>query len=159
MRLRHRGVRPHLALCLAVIILLGGCAVAHTRPQAAPRSPGSELVERMTFPPLDLTVPRVGREVERRVLPNGLVLYLASDPSLPVLKAYALFRAGSLYEEPSRPGVAQFTAAQLRSGGTEGQRLALDLQYVAECRGLAGLWLDLKIMVWTLSRLTGKGAN
>ncbi len=124
MRLRHRGVRPHLALCLAVIILLGGCAVAHTRPQAAPRSPGSELVERMTFPPLDLTVPRVGREVERRVLPNGLVLYLASDPSLPVLKAYALFRAGSLYEEPSRPGVAQFTAAQLRSGGTEGMSSA-----------------------------------
>jgi lipopolysaccharide/colanic/teichoic acid biosynthesis glycosyltransferase len=29
----------------------------------------------------------------------------------------------------------------------------------AQCKGLAGLWLDLKIMVWTLSRLTGKGAN
>ena len=36
---------------------------------------------------------------------------------------------------------------------------ALDLRYVAESRGFAGLWLDLKIMAWTLSRLTGKGAN
>jgi len=60
--------------------------------------------------------PSLGREVERRVLPNGLVLYLATDRSLPVFKAYALFRAGSLYEEPSKPGVAQFTASQLRAG-------------------------------------------
>lgn len=73
----------------------------------------------MNIPPLELSIPRVGREVERRVLSNGLVLYLASDRSLPVFKAYALFRAGSLYEEPSRPGVAQFTASQLRSGGTQ----------------------------------------
>ena len=58
-----------------------------------------------------------------------------------------------------RPGITGLAQALIRSGGTEGQRLALDLQYVAECRGLAGLWLDLKIMVWTLLRLTGKGAN
>ena len=73
----------------------------------------------MTFPPLQLSIPRVGREVERRVLPNGLVLYLASDRSLPVFKAYAVFRAGSLYEDAAAPGAAQFTASQLRSGGTE----------------------------------------
>lgn len=58
-----------------------------------------------------------------------------------------------------RPGITGLAQALIRSGGTEGQRLTLDLRYVAECRGLAGLWLDLKIMVWTLSRLTGKGAN
>lgn len=58
-----------------------------------------------------------------------------------------------------RPGITGLAQALIRSGGTEGQRLALDLRYVAQCRGPAGLWLDLKIMVWTLSRLTGKGAN
>ncbi len=79
----------------------------------------------MRVPPLELSIPRVGREVERRVLSNGLVLYLASDRSLPVFKAYALFRAGSLYEEPSKPGAAQFTASQLRSGGT--QRMSFTL--------------------------------
>jgi len=72
----------------------------------------------MTFPPLQLSIPRVGREVERRVLPNGLILYLASDRSLPVLHAHAVLRGGSLYEGAARPGLAQFTASQLRSGGT-----------------------------------------
>ena len=60
----------------------------------------------------------MGREVDRRILGNGIVLYLAEDRSLPVLNVSAVFRAGSLYETPARPGVAQFTASQLRNGGT-----------------------------------------
>jgi zinc protease len=119
MSARRGGRPPRISICLALAALVSGCAVAANSPQAAPRSPGAALVQRMTIPPLELSIPRVGREVERRVLSNGLVLYLASDRSLPVFKAYALFRAGSLYEEPSKPGVAQFTASQLRSGGTQ----------------------------------------
>jgi predicted Zn-dependent peptidase len=72
----------------------------------------------MTFSPLQVTIPRVGREMDRRVLGNGIILYLAEDQSLPVLDVYAVFRAGSLYETAARPGVAQFTASQLRNGGT-----------------------------------------
>jgi len=116
---RRRGVPSRISSWLALAILVGGCAVAGSGQQAALRSPGSALVQQMSFAPLELAIPRVGREVERRVLSNGLVLYLATDRSLPVFKAYALFRAGSLYEEPSKPGVAQFTASQLRSGGTD----------------------------------------
>ena len=111
-------LRVRLVGSLALASVLTGCAAEEFTPQGQPRSPGSALVREMVFPPLQLTIPRVGREVQRRVLPNGLVLYLASDPSLPVLNAYAVFRAGSLYEAPSRPGVAQFTASQLRAGGT-----------------------------------------
>ncbi len=85
---------------------------------APARSPGAALVQRMTFSPLQIDIPRLGREVERRVLPNGITLYLASDRSLPVLNVYAVFRAGSLYEGAGRPGLAQFAASQLRSGGT-----------------------------------------
>jgi zinc protease len=73
----------------------------------------------MVFPPLQLTTPRLGTDIQRRVLSNGIVLYLATDRSVPLVKAYALFRAGSLYEDPARPGVAQFTASQLRAGGTD----------------------------------------
>jgi len=58
-----------------------GCATDTALRHDPPRSPGAALVQRMTFPPLQLTVPRVGREVERRVLSNGMVLYLASDRS------------------------------------------------------------------------------
>ena len=35
------------------------------------------------------------------------------------------------------------------------QRLALDLRYVRE----HNLWLDLRILGWTLGRLSGKGSN
>jgi zinc protease len=119
MSARRERIRARSAWGLALAILLTGCAIDGKLQQASPRSPGSEIVRRMTFPPLQLSIPRVGREVERRVLSNGLVLYLASDRSLPVFKAYAVFRAGSLYEDMAKPGVAQFTASQLRSGGTE----------------------------------------
>jgi len=102
----------------ALALLVTGCATDATLRQGPPRSPGAALVQRMTFSPLQIDIPHVGREVERRVLPNGMTLYLASDRSLPVLNAYAVFRAGSLYEGADRPGLAQFTASQLRSGGT-----------------------------------------
>jgi zinc protease len=106
------------ARVLMLGLLLTGCALdAPSRPEA-PQSPGAALVRRMTFAPLELRIPRVGRDVDRRVLPNGIVLYLADDRSLPLVQASAVFRAGSLFEDPARPAVARFTASQLRSGGT-----------------------------------------
>ncbi|MCX5736183.1 MAG: pitrilysin family protein, partial [candidate division NC10 bacterium] len=111
-------IRIFLIGGLLLSCVLAGCATEGLTSQEQPRSPGSALVREMVFPPLQLTIPRVGREVQRRLLPNGIVLYLASDPSLPVLNAYAVFRAGSLYEAPASPGVARFTASQLRAGGT-----------------------------------------
>jgi len=118
MRTRH-GWRRHAARLALLAVLTGGCAAEADLQHGPPHSSGAALVQRMTFPPLELTIPRLGREVERRVLPNGLVLYLASDRSLPLIKAYAVFRAGSVYEDAARPGSAQFTATQLRAGGTD----------------------------------------
>ena len=54
-----------------------------------------------------------------------------------------------------RPGITGLAQALLRSEGTEDDRRALDLRYVRE----HGLWLDLKIMAWTVGRLTGRGSN
>ncbi|MBX3658720.1 MAG: sugar transferase [Ramlibacter sp.] len=54
-----------------------------------------------------------------------------------------------------RPGITGLAQALYRSDSTPAQRLDADLRYTRE----AGLWLDLKIMVWTLSRLTGRGSN
>jgi lipopolysaccharide/colanic/teichoic acid biosynthesis glycosyltransferase len=53
------------------------------------------------------------------------------------------------------PGITGLAQVVLRSEGTEDERRALDLRYVRE----RSLWLDLKIMGWTLTRLTGKGGN
>lgn len=54
-----------------------------------------------------------------------------------------------------RPGITGLAQAALRSEATPPQRLALDLQYVREHT----CWMDLKIMAWTLRRLSGKGGN
>lgn len=54
-----------------------------------------------------------------------------------------------------RPGITGLAQATIRSEGAPGERLALDLRYVRE----HNLWLDLKIMAWTLGRLSGKGSN
>jgi predicted Zn-dependent peptidase len=116
--IRRRSRRTPLPVLIVAFVLLSGCATGVPVGQGPRQSPGAELVRRMTFPPLQIAIPRVGRDVERRVLPNGIVLYLAEDHSLPLLDAHAVFRAGRLYEATHRPGVAQFTASQLRNGGT-----------------------------------------
>ena len=54
-----------------------------------------------------------------------------------------------------RPGITGLAQALLRSEATAGQRLALDLRYARE----HSAWLDLRILGWTLARLTGKGSN
>jgi lipopolysaccharide/colanic/teichoic acid biosynthesis glycosyltransferase len=54
-----------------------------------------------------------------------------------------------------RPGITGLAQALLRSEGSPEQRLALDLRYGRE----HSAWMDLKIMWWTLARLSGKGSN
>lgn len=53
-----------------------------------------------------------------------------------------------------RPGITGLAQAVMRSAATPEQRLALDLRYVREHT----LWLDIKIMLWTVRRLHGSGA-
>jgi len=53
-----------------------------------------------------------------------------------------------------RPGITGLAQASLRSQATPEQRLALDLRYARE----RSLWLDAKIVAWTLGRF-GQGSN
>lgn len=111
----------------------------------------------------DPRITRVGRVIRRTSLDELPQLWnvLIGDMSLvgprPDVPAQR-----SLYTEADwgqrcqvRPGITGLAQAQLRSAATPEQRLALDLQYSRE----PSLWLDLKVMVWTLGRLTGKGSN
>jgi zinc protease len=115
---RQRSSTRAIAGLCALSLLLAACATETPLVSGPRESPGAEMVRGMRFPDLTMRIPRIGREVERLVLPNGIVLYLADDRSLPLLEAYAVFRAGSLYEEPASPAAARFMASQLRSGGT-----------------------------------------
>ena len=111
-------LRSHTAVLLGSLWLLVGCAGHALTANPPPQSAGAARVAQLRLPPLQTHIPRVGQEVERRVLGNGIIVYLAEDRSLPIIDATAMFRAGSLYEPADRQGLAQLTASQLRNGGT-----------------------------------------
>ena len=111
----------------------------------------------------DPRITRVGRFIRRTSLDElpQLLNVLAGDmslvgprPDVPVQRA--LYSDADWAERCSvRPGITGLAQALLRSEGTEDQRRELDLRYVRE----QSLWLDLKIMAWTVGRLTGRGSN
>ena len=111
----------------------------------------------------DPRITRVGRFIRRTSLDElpQLLNVLAGDMSLvgprPDVPAQrALYTDADWALRCSvRPGITGLAQARLRSAGSAAQRLALDLQYSRE----ASVWLDLKIMLWTLGRLSGKGSN
>ncbi len=111
----------------------------------------------------DPRITRVGRFIRRSSLDELPQLFnvLLGDMSLvgprPDVPAQRVLYAPADWDLRCsvRPGITGLAQARLRSVATESQRLALDLQYVRE----HGLWLDLRIVVWTLGRLTGRGSN
>ncbi len=77
----------------------------------------SELLKHpreMSFPPLSFDLP----QAERTVLSNGMIVYLLENPELPLIRASALIRTGSIYDPPGQSGLAGVTASVLRNGGT-----------------------------------------
>jgi lipopolysaccharide/colanic/teichoic acid biosynthesis glycosyltransferase len=111
----------------------------------------------------DPRITRVGRFIRRTSLDElpQLLNVLRGDMSLVGPRPDVPLQR-SLYSEADwalrcsiRPGITGLAQALLRSEGTEDQRRELDLRYVRE----HDLWLDLKIMAWTLGRLSGKGGN
>ncbi len=56
---------------------------------------------------------------ERFVLQNGLVVYLMEDHDLPLVNGTALIRTGSRLEPLAKVGLAGFTGAVMRTGGTQ----------------------------------------
>ena len=106
---------------------------------------------------------RVGRFLRRTSIDElpQLLNVLAGDMSLvgprPDVPAQrALYSEADWAERCSvRPGITGLAQALLRSEATEAQRLELDLRYARE----HNLWLDLRIIGWTLAACRGKGSN
>lgn len=111
----------------------------------------------------DPRITRVGRFIRRTSLDElpQLLNVLLGDMSLVGPRPDVPLQR-SLYSDQDwalrcsvRPGITGLAQVELRSEGTEDQRRALDLRYVREHT----LALDLRIMAWTLRRLTGRGSN
>ncbi len=111
----------------------------------------------------DPRITRVGRFIRRTSLDEMPQLFnvLAGDMSLVGPRPDVPAQRG-LYSDEQwaircsvRPGITGLAQARLRSTATPQERLDLDLRYARE----HSLWLDLRILGWTLGRLSGKGAN
>ena len=111
----------------------------------------------------DPRITRVGRFIRRTSIDElpqilnvlrGEMSLVGPRPDVPAQRA--LYSDADWAQRCSvRPGITGLAQALLRSEGTEAQRLALDLRYTREM----SVGFDLKIMAWTLGRLTGKGSN
>ncbi len=55
-------------------------------------------------------------------LPNGMKIFLLEDHELPLIRASARIRTGSVYEPDDKVGLAQLAGAVQRTGGTRGSR-------------------------------------
>lgn len=111
----------------------------------------------------DPRITRVGRFIRRTSIDElpQLINVLLGDMSLvgprPDVPAQR-----SLYSEADwalrcsvRPGITGLAQALYRSDAQGTQRLDADLRYARE----HSLWLDARIIWWTLGRLSGQGAN
>lgn len=104
-------------LKITLIIILGLFIFSIAFPQEG-KSPGSKVIEKMKFPEIKWDVPRVGKEVTRTVLDNGLILFLMEDRELPLISAHALIRTGSIYDSKKDQALAGITGTVMRTGGT-----------------------------------------
>lgn len=108
-------MRTSVALLLTFLCAFTAPVRAEAPPPA--RSQGSRIVEKMTFPPMRFELPKVGTQVHRRVLSNGIVLWMVPDSTLPRVRARLAVRGGSLHESLAKHGVVALTSTVQRTGG------------------------------------------
>ena len=72
--------------------------------------------DELRFEPIEYTPPS---PADHRVeLSNGMVVFVAEDPTLPLIDVSLQLRVGSWLEPEGREGLAGLTGAQMRRGGT-----------------------------------------
>lgn len=89
---------------------------------AALAAPVGAAVDKSIFDPRKLPTPPIGRipavNPERMVLPNGAVVYLLEDRSLPTVYGIAYFPSSPALVPAERAGLASVVGDVIRDGGT-----------------------------------------
>lgn len=70
--------------------------------------------EELTFEPITFKPP----VPEKRVLSNGMTLYLLEDHELPLFNINGLIKTGNIYDPADKVGLASICAGVMRTGGT-----------------------------------------
>ena len=104
------------ALALAAAFLVSGCSLLGAATPAAPSGPAVASVDARTlvYPALPDVPPPA---VRRAVLSNGLVVFLAEDRVLPLVRAVARVGAGAAQDPAAEVGLASIAASAMRTGG------------------------------------------
>lgn len=110
-----------LCCCLMLAASIGAVSADY---QYGKEKPGS-----LKYAPLHFSPP----EPVKKVLPNGMTLYLIEDHELPLFNAMAYIKTGSIYDPADKAGLAQLTGTVMRTGGTTertGDELDAALEFV-----------------------------
>ena len=70
--------------------------------------------EELTFEPIEFKPP----VPEKRMLSNGMVLYLLEDHELPLFNINGLIKTGDIYDPADKVGLSSIFASVMRTGGT-----------------------------------------
>jgi len=100
---------------LALVLVIG---LAFAVGAQEPASKGSEVISTFAYPDLKWSVPEIGREVQREVLPNGLTIYLMEDHRLPLFNVTALIHCGDAYLPIEKMAIPELAGTVMRTGGT-----------------------------------------
>jgi predicted Zn-dependent peptidase len=96
---------------LFALAVLATAASATAQPSSIPDHP-----DKLVFAPIAYTPPSA--KDYRVVLKNGMVVYIAEDPTLPLVNIDLTLRTGSYLDPAGKEGLAAFTGSQMRRGGT-----------------------------------------
>lgn len=92
--------------------------------------PNSQAIRKTNLSPLaEVVIP----PYERYQLKNGLTVYLMEDHRFPRINGTAILRTGSVWEPPTKVGLANITGQLIRRGGTK-QHSANELSRLLENR-------------------------
>ncbi len=119
--------QPIVAILILGALFAGASLLAQDS-EHAPAAPdlggrhslGWDKALKLKAPPVAPKFPKLGKDVERVVLPNGLIVYVQEDHRLPLIDAIALVRTGRYYETPEDLGTSSLMGSVLRSGGIQG---------------------------------------
>jgi predicted Zn-dependent peptidase len=75
-----------------------------------------EHPDKLVFKPIAYTPPRASDS--RVVLKNGMVVFIAEDPTLPLVNIALTVRTGAYLEPPGKEGVADLAGSLIRRAGT-----------------------------------------
>ncbi len=104
-----------IAKVAALTVMLGAAVIVKAGDK---RSAGSKIVGELIKDKIELTTPRVGVEVERVQLDNGLVVYLYENHRLPLFNVTSMIRCGSIWDAPEKNGLSGLVGTVMRTGGS-----------------------------------------